>query len=418
MDLLKIVERDPGPNFALYKIENSSKDFELDERIQRFIASTPETRRVCTQSDLIDYVHKDFFSDVLKAGIERIMLSDTMASMLKETWGDRRKADENGKQEGGERNYIDQYVILRGALNFDISKVIYKLGYRAKQQMRLAQRENPDGDGKSWVVYSSGEKKIFEKEEPQHVRKIHMVLGDISASGASIRDGLEKFVERMEEKHAEFREEPYYSDARYTIGSITLTTIGCINTEKEVQRFVAENQQYFTDDFVFNLIYLEGRFGLAKQDETNVPNQKPGTDFLPGIGEGVLISPEFEQEWVSKAVYLLEKCIIYDGGGKRCDPQVALENVLDHFETLKIFSSYSKETLYEALLERCPYLDINDVGEWRAHHFGWQDRASIPSSFIQEIIDKKNVMLDRHPDTHQELRKIYTQRIEYLQSLK
>ncbi|MBT4540547.1 hypothetical protein HOC35_03465 [Candidatus Woesearchaeota archaeon] len=409
MDILKQLQKSPERGIALYEID--STDGSIDERVKRYIASTPETRRVCTQSDLIDYIHQDFFSDVLKDGIKRIMLSDTMASMLEETWGDRRKED-------GTRNYIDQYTILRGALNFDISKVIFNLGYRAKQQMRMAQREDTNGNGKEWVVYGSGEKKIFEKEEPEHVRNIHMVIGDISASGASIRDGLEKFVERMEEKHAEFRDEHNNHDAKYTIGSITLTTIGCINTEREVQKFVAENQQYFTDDFVFNLLYLEGRFGLADLDGTSIPNQKPGTDFLPGVGEGVLISPEFEKHWLSNPIYPLEKCIIYDGGGKRCDPQVALENVQDHFQKLQQLSSENGETLYEALKKRCPYLMSNDIDEWRATHPGWQDKEAIPDSVVQEVINAKNSMLDKHLNTHKELMNIYKERIAYLQRLK
>ena len=413
--MLKLLQRSPERGVVVYEIDSTYDS--IDQRIKRYIASTPETRRVCTQSDLIDTIHKDFFSDVLIDGISRIILSDTMSSMLEETWGDRRKENEDGEKDRGERNYLDQYTILRGGLNFDVTKAIFRLGYRVKQQMRLAQRHDPNGDGKNWIVYGSGEKKIFEKEEPQHVRSIHMVVGDISASGASIRDGLEKFVERMEAKHKEFREE-YGSNARYTIGSITLTTIGCINTEREIQKFVTENQQYFTDGFVFNLLYLEGRFGLANLEETSIPNQKPGTDFLPGVGEGALISPEFEEHWLSNPVYPLEKCIIYDGGGKRCDPQVALENVQDHFKALQGLSSENRESLYEALLERAPYLMSNDVDEWRAAHPGWQDKDVVPDSLIKKIITTKNDMLAQHPDTHQELNQLYQQRIEYLQTLK
>ena len=415
MDILRLLQISPERGIALYKIDSTENS--TDSRVHRYITSTPETRRVCTQSDLIDFIHDDFFNEVLKAGIKRTMLSDTMAFILEETWGDRRKESKDGIKEAGERNYIDQYTILRGGLNFDISRVIFELGYRVKQQMRLAQRHDPNGDGKSWVVYGSGEKKIFEKERPEHVRPIHLVIGDISASGASIRDGLEKFVERMEDKHTEFRDK-YDSNARYTISSITLTTIGCVNTEREVQRFVEENQQYFTDNFRFNLLYLEGRFGLADLEETSIPNQKPGTDFLPGVGKGVLISPEFEEIWLSNPIYPLEKCIIYDGGGKRCDPQVALEDVQAHFIELQRLSSETSETLYDALRIRCPYLDINDVEQWRSAHPGWGNINAIPDEKIQDIITRKNAMLEKHPDTHQELIRLYQQRIGYLQTLK
>ena len=60
----------------------------------------------------------------------------------------------------------------------------------------------------------------------------------------------------------------------------------------------------------------------------------------------------------------------------------------------------------------------NDIDEWRATHPGWQDKEAIPDSVVQEVINAKNSMLDKHLNTHKELMNIYKERIAYLQRLK
>lgn len=414
MDTLKIVGTNVEAKTQLHEIVSDTPSDPKMPRVERYIVSTPHTRRVCTRSELIDFisdssqVEEEQFRYVIPDGMNTAIKDTSLGGMLRSTWGP-------PILESGRRRYVDILQILRGGLNFDPSDVILQMRYRAKTQDMMLQRYKTEDD--IWATFSSGTKKIFEKETPKHVRKLHIIVGDIVASGASIYDGLMKMLARIGEKHEEFRER-YNSDAHYTLGSLIFFTIGSIKAEEMLYEVLSRYASVglFAEDFVARVVYLEGRFGVAG-DDTDISFQKNGTDLYPLIGRDAIPSPLFMMEWLSKPYIPLEACVIYDGGSRRCDPEFALEDVIHHFKTMREYAVSNNETLYGALKKRVPKLFEDSIDVWREAISGWRDAESVPDQVIEGIISQKNRLLD-HPDTHAELLRVYDERISELERLR
>ena len=94
-----------------------------------------------------------------------------------------------------------------------------------------------------------------------------------------------------------------------------------------------------------------------------------------------------------------------------------MEDVIHHFRTMRSYAVEHHETLHEALRKRIPFLDSNTVEEWRAAHPAWTHEA-VSDGLIKAIIERKNRTLAEYPDTHEEILKVYDQRLEYLESLR
>ncbi len=418
MDTLRLVDKRVEKHTELYEIVSDTPSDPRLPKVERYIASTPQTRRVCTQSELIDFVLRgeDYkssqFREVLSESIVNVMLNTKLRDMLTSTWGNIRKED-------GRRRYIDMFKILRGGLNFDPSEAIWQLGYTAKTQKIMLQRFKTDAAGNGWATFSAETNKIFEKERPEHVRELHFVPGDIIASGASSLDGLMKLLGRIGEKHQEFADVYHNPDAHYTVGSFTFFTIGSINAERSINEVLSRyaHTGVLSPNFVARIIYLEGRFGVASRG-TDIPFQKNGTDLYPCIGEGAIPSPSFMLNWLSKPYYPLEACAIYDGGSRRCDPEFALEDVIHHFRTMREYAVEHNETLYEALRKRVPMLDTDSVETWRDAMPAWRDKDAVPDELIAGLIRRKNMTLEGYEDTHEALLRVYDERLEQLEQLR
>ena len=279
-----------------------------------FVASTPESRAIC--------------NDPLIFGLKYTeLLRKACASVLKEL---------PVKLKETETSVVH---LLRGGLNFGLREALGDaFGWNKHGSSFLsAQRKRKSSNSEDWEISESEYRKFTIPPV------VSLVLGDVVASGASLRHGLETMVEAVSEKGSSIR-------------SILFFTIGGPQTEAmfhEVEEVVKAKNPDFEGS---TIVYLEGRFPVASR-ETSLRIKVTGTDLLR---HGDALAPEFIESQYENPMFPVERCTIYDAGSRAFEPQCYLEDVLEYWEELHVFHEIS---FTDYLAERCPTLDPARFGQ-------------------------------------------------------
>ena len=257
-------------------------------------------------------LHSPQFSNryfiVSGAGTRRLMAFpevvgfDSYSAMLPETVAALRYLFPSGSE-----GDVDILTILRGGLNYPIEEACSRVGIRVRD-----------------IHFLSCERTIEEHvitgldikyEKLRVTRDRTLVIGDIIATGDTLRMCLDQVVDRFRRKGG-------------SIKKIIFFTIGGTRAISLMERMTERISAYFPEFEGFECFFYEGIFTVYTDKGVsgiNVPN----IDF--GWNDGV-VSPEFRNYIMDNQDALYEKCIIYDGGARRYEIPVHFEEVFEYWE--------------------------------------------------------------------------------------
>ena len=304
MDSLRELVRKPG--LALYEIVSPS----YTSKLKRLVASAPQTRAICNNP----LIAGTRYTDYLKEVCSQVLRNYDFALREEE---------------------VVVLNILRGALNFGLRDALSEAygWYRHNTSFLSAQRERNTGDRESWHITENGYQKIY------FPKATSIVMGDVVATGTSLRYGLDTIVNTAREQGCSLRNFVFF-------------TYGGEMAEKIFSDIDESCRKVFPDYSNTFVIYLEGRFTVPDTD-TPLSIRLTGTDLLR---YHALMTPEFVESQYENPTYPLERCIIYDAGSRAFWlPEYAMD-VCDYWgETLRLAES---GMTFEALLaERFPGLN-------------------------------------------------------------
>jgi hypothetical protein len=292
------------PEISYYQMKDNG-----DSSVERYVISTPETRKICNVPELI--------------GVQYTMLmQQTMISALKHIPG----------RELLLQTPEDQFCVftfLRGGLNFSLRESLYHAyGFNTHASAFMtSQRKLIDG---KWHIRQNQYRKL---KIPENAT---VLLGDVVATGTTLDIGFNIFLDHLRTN-------------RSRLNNLIFFTIGCDNAEKilsGVDKKLREMNPLYGRTIV---IYVEGCFGVAGKN-TGLKIQIPGTDLLR---INALVSPEFALSQYENTAYPIERCTIYDAGSRSFDIPEYMHDVIDYWkQTLEL--AQAGFTLHDALKERWP----------------------------------------------------------------
>lgn len=247
-----------------------------------FILSNAGTRRLMAFPEVVGY--------------------DSYLSMLPPTVAALRHLFPQGQ--GGD---VDILTILRGGLNYPLEEACFRNGIRV-------------GD----IHFVSCERIIEDRvitgleikyEKLRITRDRTLVIGDIIATGDTLRLCLDQVVDRFRRRGGSIRK-------------IIFFTIGGTRAIDLMEKKAEEIRGIFPGFEGFECFFYEGVFTVYENQGATGINV-PDIDFG---WKGGVVAPEFQRYIMDHPYSLLEKCIIYDGGARRYEIPVHFHEALEYWE--------------------------------------------------------------------------------------
>lgn len=301
----------PSSACALHRIADESA-----ARVQRVVASTPETRAICNDPTVIgiDYTRK------LEAAGARIL---------------------RGLQEQGvtclEETETIVFNILRGGLNFRLREALADAFQwnRHGASFISAQRARIDDSPEQWHIIETEYSKVYMPKTAS------IVIGDVVATGTSLEHAMHALLDEAENQGTNLR-------------SIVFFTFGGPRAEEILEKADAECRKRFPGFASTTLVYLEGRF-VVPTVETELTIKLTGTDLLR---RDALMAPEFIESQYENPAWPLQRCAIYDAGSRAFWPPEHIEDAREYWEATRKLAEEGMD--FSTLLEeRFPLLDKN-----------------------------------------------------------
>ena len=275
----------------------------------------------------------------------------------------------------GMADEVDILTILRGGLNYPLEECCYKAGVRVPN-MNFISCERKIEDG---VITG-----LDIKYEKLHIAKdITLMIGDIIASGDTLRLCLSQVVDRFRRRGGSLRK-------------IIFFTVGGTKAIPLMERFTDSIRELFPDFEGFCCVFYEGIFSVY-EDKGVTGINIPDIDF--GWRDGI-VSPEFRHYVLSFLEdALFEKCIIYDGGARRYEIPAHYEEVMEYWEGLLALApkvdfpafvaekiGYRRPITYEAWRELNGYqeLDVRKLFNLEQHYLDLVSKRT-----LQEICERR-----------------------------
>lgn len=202
---------------------------------------------------------------------------------------------------------FDILTILRGGLNYPLEEACQLAGCRVRD-MHFVSCERIIKDH---VI--TGLEIKYEKIRPTTGRVL--AIGDIIASGATLRQCLDYVVEQFHRLGGSIRR-------------IVFFTIGGTKAVDLMEGMTPRLRELFPGFEGFDCFFYEGMFTVYEGPGASGINVRD-IDF--GWNGGI-IAPEFRSYVMDHPDALLEKCIIYDGGARRYEIPLHIEEVCEYWE--------------------------------------------------------------------------------------
>ena len=212
---------------------------------------------------------------------------DSYLSMLPPTVAALRQLFPQGQ--GGD---VDILTILRGGLNYPLEEACFRNGIRVSD-IHFVSCERIIEDH---II--TGLEIKYEKLRITQDRTL--VIGDIIATGDTLRLCLNQVVDRFRRRGGSIRK-------------IIFFTIGGTRAIDLMEEMAEQIRGYFPNFEGFECFFYEGVFTVY-EDQGATGINVPNIDF--GWKEGA-VAPEFRRYILDHPYSILEKCIIYDGGARR-----------------------------------------------------------------------------------------------------
>ncbi len=290
---------------AWYAIRDDS-----DAALERYVLSTPQTRAICNQPELMGVAYTEALCQGMVAGLQCAPFRHMLEQHPEEA--------------------ICVLHLLRGGLNFELRRALHQaLGLnRHGAAFMSSQRFQRDG---TWSVTEDSYRKL---DIPD---RAVLLVGDVVATGVTLENGLEAVLQHI-------------VDQGRSVRALIFVTIGGPRAQAVLGKLDGRLREAFGEAYERScLIYLEGRFELAHQD-TPLAIKEPGTDLLR---RGALLAPELVLSQYDALSYALERCSIYDAGSRAFDVPTYARDVLEYWQQLRGLAEQGW-SLRDAILERWP----------------------------------------------------------------
>ena len=278
----------------------------------RCIASTPETRAICNQPEIVGVR----YTEGLRRATGRALSALAEAGLL---------------PEAREEEHCVLHI-LRGGLNFGVREALHDALGLHRQSAAFLSSQRFEQDGR-WQVREDAYRKLTIPDQAV----LH--CGDVVATGATLGHAFETLQAHLEA-------------TRTRIRRLVFFTIGGAEVEALLTRFEpglrAGNPAYEGA----TLVYFEARFRLADED-TPLRIALPGTDLLR---TEALLAPAFAASQWDAVAHPLERCSIYDAGARAFDVPTYLEDVRGYWRQVAGLAAEGW-SLADALAERWPSYD-------------------------------------------------------------
>lgn len=294
---------------VVYGIEDQKKT-----TVQRYILSTPETRAICNDPLVMGYEYTRKLENACSTFL-RLMKSPTI------------QLDEN-------RSVV--FNILRGGLNFGLRGALATaFGWNNHSSSFVtAQRARVTESPELWHITEDEYQKITFPENAQ------IILGDVVATGTSLKHGLDIMVKEAVKQGTE-------------LSSILFFTIGGQMSEKRLIEADAACRKHFPHYEGTHVCYIEGRF-FVPTTKTDVAIKITGTDLMRCNS---LMAPEFIQSNLTSPSYPLERCTIYDAGSRAFQVEEYRDDVIEYWKS--VLELAKTMTFEEVLAQRFPELNAH-----------------------------------------------------------
>lgn len=233
---------------------------------------------------------------------------------------------------------FDILTILRGGLNYPLEEACFKAGLRVRN-MNFISCERKIEDG---IITG-----LDIKYEKLHTAPgINLMIGDIIASGDTLKLCLWQIIDRFRRKGGSIRKIYFF-----TIGG----TRAIEYMEKETEKI----RKIWPEFEGFCCVFYEGVFTVY-QDKGVTGVNIPNIDFG---WRGAAISPEFRRyvfSFMENALF--EKCIIYDGGARRYEIPAHYEEVMEYWNG--ILEVADKTDLKAFVAEKIGYEGTPSYEDW------------------------------------------------------
>ena len=275
----------PSASLRFVGLQQETSIYELQSRQftnHYFILSHAGTRRLMAFPEVVGF--------------------DSYLSMLPPTVAALRHLFPQGQ--GGD---VDILTILRGGLNYPIEEACHRNGIRVSD-IHFVSCERIIEDH----IITGLEIKY---EKLRITRDRTLVIGDIIATGDTLRLCLNQVVDRFRRKGGSIRK-------------IVFFTIGGTRAIDLMEEMARQIRRDFPEFEGFECFFYEGGFTVYENQGATGINV-PDIDFG---WKGGAVSPEFRRYVLDHPYSILEKCIIYDGGARRYEIPVHFHEALEYWE--------------------------------------------------------------------------------------
>ncbi|PIW37428.1 MAG: hypothetical protein COW24_00200 [Candidatus Kerfeldbacteria bacterium CG15_BIG_FIL_POST_REV_8_21_14_020_45_12] len=321
---------------ALYQINGPSP-------LSRYISTSPQTRSICNDPFVlgVDYTNK------LQAG---------MTAMLEQM-------KEHKQIDVSEKNAV-VLNILRGGLNFGLREALADaFDWNLHGSAFLSSQRAQDKSG-HWHITENRYEKISVP------KKADLIVGDVVATGVSLEHALNRIIEAAIEQKTSIR-------------SLTFVTIGGKRAEEIIETIDATCKKSFEDFIGSSVIYIEGRFSVAEENDQRLKIAIGGTDLLR---RDSLLAPEFIDSQSEGQPFALERCTIYDAGSRAFQITEYLADVHDYWTQVKALAQTG--TTYATYLEeRFPEDARLQDKAWVGEHNSTEELASLADGQIKKATE-------------------------------
>jgi len=234
---------------------------------------------------------------------------------------------------------MDILTILRGGLNYSMEESCFKAGLQVNN-----------------INFLSCERIIRDKkivgldikyQKYNIVDNGTMLIGDIIASGETLRMCFEYLLDKYRKRGAKLRRVIFF-------------TIGGTKAFSLLEDFTTKIREYWPEFEGFTCIFYEGAFSVYDTKGVTGINV-PDIDFY---WKGGIISPEFKQAVLDTNYAIFEKCIIYDGGARRYEIPEHYEEVMDYWNDVRHVADNVNMRAFTD--EKIGYPEPKDYEEWLA----------------------------------------------------
>lgn len=253
---------------------------------------------------------------------------------------------ESGTPHDDFANGLDILTILRGGLNYPVEEGCFRAGIRVNNMNflsceRIIRNKEILGLDIKYQKYNI-------------VNHDTMLIGDIVATGDTLRQCFDYILDKYRKRGAELRRVIFF-------------TVGGTRAFDLMEGFTQKIRSYWPAFEGFTCVFYEGIFSIY-QDKGVAGVNVPHIDFY---WHDSVLAPEYRQAVLDEDNVLFEKCIIYDGGARRYEIPEHYDEVMEYWRDLRTAADHTSMKAF--VDEKIGYPSPADYEQWlKINHYNAQ----------------------------------------------